>query len=181
MKISAKMAGSFTALMAFSAPTLAHVGQDGQTGFASGFLHPLTGYDHLTALILIGIFAGVYSAKHAWKIVACFSFALLGGFAVGVEWANAHQAESLVTLSLLVLPVAILAYRKTGIIKLLSLAAIVAFSACHGLVQGAEAIGSVAEFGLGSLLSSLMVIAVVMLVSKWVQSVIKELNIARVK
>ncbi|WP_166434235.1 HupE/UreJ family protein [Vibrio viridaestus] len=175
-----KFSARFSALMLLSAPVFAHPGH-GEASFSTGFLHPLTGYDHLTALLLIGLFAAGYATKSAWKIIGCFALALIGGFAIGVEWADAHQAEALVSLSLLALPVAILAYRKKGIVKFISMAAIFAFSACHGLVQGAESVGSAAQFGLGSLVSSLMVITVVMLVSKAVKSTIHELKSVKAK
>ncbi|SDH22345.1 urease accessory protein [Vibrio xiamenensis] len=174
------LAGAVTLL---SAPCFAHVGHLGEHGmqasFTTGFLHPLTGLDHLTALILIGIFAASYSSRKAAQIIGCFALALIGGFFVGVEWSSAHQVEGLVTVSLVILPIAVYALRKGGAMRWVAMLAIAAFSACHGLVQGAEAIGAVSEFGFGSLTASVLVMTATMLIARWIKSASRELHCAK--
>ena len=63
-------------LLAFSVPALAHPGH-GADSFQAGFLHPLTGLDHL--LMLTG--AGVLSALSGRKLL--LPFATLGMMLVG--------------------------------------------------------------------------------------------------
>lgn len=176
------LAGAATVL---SAPCFAHVGHLGEHGmqasFLTGFLHPLTGLDHLTALILIGVFAASYSSRKAAQIIGCFALALIGGFFVGVEWSSAHQMEGLVTLSLIVLPLAVYALRKGGVMRWVAMIAIGVFSACHGLVQGAEAIGAASEFGMGSLLASVIVMSATMLMTRWMKNFSSEFYLAKRK
>lgn len=172
MKLSLSKIISAAALLAASSPSFAHTGHAMHTSFSEGFLHPLTGIDHLAALVLIGFFAASYSYKKSAQIIACFAAALMAGFFVGVEWSNASMVESLVAGSLIALPVALYAYRKTGAIKWLSVISIAAFSACHGLVQGAEAIGAVSEFGLGSLAASVMVMVGVNVMVKAIRNAV---------
>jgi urease accessory protein len=168
MKLSLSKIISATALLAASSPSFAHTGHAMHASFSEGFLHPLTGIDHLAALVLIGFFAASYSYKKSVQIIASFAAALMAGFFVGVEWSNASMAESLVAGSLIALPVALYAYRKTGAIKWLSMISIAAFSACHGLVQGAEA----SEFGLGSLVASVMVMVGVNVMVKAIRNAV---------
>ncbi len=179
MKLSLRQALLGTTFILASSPSFAHTGHAMHASFSQGFLHPLTGLDHLAALVLIGFFAAGYSYKKSAQIIACFAAALMAGFFVGVEWTNASQVESLVAGSLIALPVAVYAYRKTGAIKWLSIISIAAFSACHGVVQGAEAIGAVSQFGLGSLLASVMVMIGVTALVKTVRSVVSTTILAK--
>ncbi len=179
MNISLRQLLSGAAFLLVSSPSFAHTGHAMHASFSEGFLHPLTGLDHLAALVLIGFFAAGYSYKKSAQIIACFAAALMAGFFVGVEWTNVSQVESLVAGSLIALPVAVYAYRNTGAIKWLSIFSIAAFSACHGLVQGAEAIGAVSEFGLGSLLASVMVMMGVTTLVKAARSVVSTTILAK--
>ena len=43
------------ALLAVAAPALAHTNRDVGAGLLSGLLHPLTGLDHLLAMVAVGI------------------------------------------------------------------------------------------------------------------------------
>jgi|TARA_B100000700_G_C14963010_1_gene817480 urease accessory protein len=42
-------------LVMFSGAAHAHVDTDSVGGFAAGFLHPLTGLDHFTAMVAVGL------------------------------------------------------------------------------------------------------------------------------
>lgn len=165
--------------LVISTPSLAHVDHAMQASFSAGFWHPLTGWDHLAALLLIGFFAAGYDYKKSAQIIGCFSAALICGFLIGVEWSNAEQVEFLVAGSLIALPLALYAYRKTGVIKWLSIISIAAFSACHGLVQGAEAMGAISEFGLGSLVASVLVMIGVNLLVKTLRSTVGSGKVAK--
>lgn len=162
-----------------STPSFAHTGHAMNASFSEGFLHPLTGLDHLAALMLIGVFAAGYGYKKAAQIISCFGAALIAGFFIGVEWSSAHQAEGLVTASLIILPLAVYALRKGGVMKWVAMLGIAAFSACHGLVQGAEAIGAVSEFGLGSLVASIAVMSVTMLAASTLKRRLADGNTAK--
>lgn len=161
----------------FSASTFAHVGTHMHASFSDGFLHPLTGLDHLTALILIGVFAAHRQFRSAVAIVAFVSVALMAGFIIGVDFAHAEQVELFVTLSLIAFPMAFIAYRFGGLAKLLAVCAMAVFSACHGLVQGAEASGSVMLFGFGSVVASVMVIALTAGVTRLVKQAVQAFRV----
>src|SRR6478752_2505793 len=65
------------------APTaaLAHVGVGSTSGFAHGFIHPLSGLDHQLAMILVGLFAYQLGGRALWLIPLTFvSLMVVGGF-----------------------------------------------------------------------------------------------------
>ena len=42
-------------LLVLSTPALAHTGEGLSGGFIAGFLHPIAGLDHVTAMVAVGI------------------------------------------------------------------------------------------------------------------------------
>lgn len=103
---------------------------------------------------------------------------LVAGFTAGVYWSQAHSVEGLVLASLFALPVCLFLYLKTGALKALALIGLGIFSACHGVVQGAEAYGALVQYAGGTLLSSVAVMAAVALVMKSVVGVKRRVAVA---
>ncbi|MDB1124099.1 HupE/UreJ family protein [Vibrio algarum] len=167
--------------MVISTSCLAHSIHSGQhiSSFSEGFLHPLTGLDHIAALILVGVFAAISGKKVASKLLLLVSAALLVGFMAGTSWAQASQVESIVFVSLVLLPLSLMAYRKKGMMNYLATAAIALFSASHGLVQGAEARGTLIQYGIGTMLASMIVIALTVSVTKLVIMTADSIRLAR--
>lgn len=161
----------------FSASSFAHPTHVASGSFAEGFLHPLTGLDHLFALVLMGLFAATCTRQVAARFVGYICAALLAGFILGTQWANAHYAESLVSGSLLLLPVCFFGYRRSGLVKLAAVVAMGVFSLSHGLVQGAEAQGILLQYAVGTMFASVMVIGLVALVSVLAKQMLKALHI----
>lgn len=141
-----------------SASSFAHTGHAMHASFSEGFLHPLTGWDHLSALALIGLFLSSFALRRASQISALIMAAIIGGYAIGLEWAAASSVEALVASSLIGLPLALIVLKNGGAKSMIAAAAILLFSLSHGLVQGAEAQGSFTQFGLGVMLASSLVI-----------------------
>ncbi|MGP8304919.1 HupE/UreJ family protein [Vibrio sp. YIC-376] len=150
--------GFAASLVLVSASSFAHTGHAMQASFSQGFLHPLTGWDHLSALALIGLFLSTFALRRASQISALIMAAIIGGYAIGLEWAAASSVEALVASSLIGLPLALIVLKQGGAKSVVALGAILLFSLSHGLVQGAEAQGSFAEFGTGVMMASVLVI-----------------------
>ena len=87
-------------LLAFSVPALAHPGH-GTDSFQAGFLHPLTGLDHL--LMLTG--AGVLSALSGRKLLLPLATLgmMLAGAVAGSLLGGFSGMEMLIIASLLAL------------------------------------------------------------------------------
>ncbi|MGY0616006.1 HupE/UreJ family protein [Vibrio sp. FJH11] len=160
--------GFAASLALVSASSFAHTGHAMQASFSQGFLHPLTGWDHLSALALIGLFLATFALRRASQISAVIMAAIIGGYVIGLEWAAATSVEALVASSLIGLPIAFMALKKGGLKSVVATGAIVLFSVSHGLVQGAEAQGAFAQFGLGVMLASALVIGATYMIARQV-------------
>lgn len=59
----------------FSAlPTLAfaHVGVGDTNGFSHGFMHPMSGIDHILAMVAVGLFAAHIGGRALWLVPISF-------------------------------------------------------------------------------------------------------------
>ncbi|MCC6193479.1 MAG: HupE/UreJ family protein [Burkholderiales bacterium] len=85
---------------AVSAPALAHVEAGQATGLLSGFLHPISGLDHVLAMVAVGLWGAILGAPAVWVLPIAFPLvmamgALLGFLGVplpGVEYGIAASA-----------------------------------------------------------------------------------------
>jgi len=124
-------------LVAGSAPAFAHVGHGATESFAAGIAHPLSGLDHITVMVAVGLWAALKGGKALWAWPAAFVGVMLVGGALGmahiaVPFVEPAILASVVALGLLValavdLPVAVGA------------AIIGAFALFHGHAHGVEA------------------------------------------
>jgi urease accessory protein len=52
-------------------------------GFASGFTHPFCGIDHLLAMLGVGLWAALWSPRHAWQLPVAFVLVMVLGGGLG--------------------------------------------------------------------------------------------------
>ncbi len=93
-------------LLGLGLPLPAHPGH-GAGGFASGALHPLTGVDHLLAMVAVGLLAVRLGGRALWALPLAFlGSMLLGGIAaqlgVPMPYAEWGIAASVLVFGLLV-------------------------------------------------------------------------------
>jgi urease accessory protein len=141
-------AALFTALLVL-APALAqaHPGHDG-TGFAHGFAHPLSGLDHILAMLAVGLWAAQLGGRAFWVVPATFLSVMTLGGALGMAHVGLPFVEQGILLSVLVLGVLIAAAVR---LPLVASAAIVGlFALCHGFAHGAEMPETAAGFTYGA-------------------------------
>ncbi len=73
------------AALALLAPlALAHEGQGLAGGFASGFAHPLLGWDHVIAMLAVGLWGAFLGAPAIWLLPVVFPLVMALGGALGV-------------------------------------------------------------------------------------------------
>jgi urease accessory protein len=123
-------------LMLAASPAIAHVGHGSTTSFTAGLGHPLGGLDHVTAMVMAGLWAGLKGGRALWIWPAVFVGAMLLGGALGMAGVPVPFVEpgilaSVVALGLLValavdLPVAVGA------------AILAVFAVFHGHAHGSE-------------------------------------------
>ncbi|KUM26666.1 protein hupE [Mesorhizobium loti] len=70
--------------LAVVTPAYAHVGVGATSSFAAGFAHPLSGLDHLTVMIAVGMWAAMKGGKAVWAWPLVFVGVMLVGGALGM-------------------------------------------------------------------------------------------------
>ncbi len=139
------------ALAAIASPglALAHPGHAEQAGLLAGILHPLTGIDHLLAMLAVGLWAAQLRSRAALMLPALFPVAMVAGAALAFAGIALPAVEPVIALSVIVLGAAILARLQ---LPLAAGGAMVAlFAVAHGYAHGAElpAGGNVAAYAAG--------------------------------
>jgi urease accessory protein len=129
------------ALLGTCHPALAHSGLDHTLGFASGsfatgFVHPWTGLDHMLALLTVGLWAGLNGGRALWAWPAAFVGAMLAGGALGMAGVFVPLTEPGILASVVVLGLLVLTAARLPLA--LGAALIVLFALLHGHAHGAE-------------------------------------------
>lgn len=143
------LAGAFFAcLLLLPATALAHPGH-GPHGFASGFGHPLLGWDHLLAMVAVGIWAGQRGGRALWLLPTTFVATMAFGGALGVAGVGLPGVEAGILASVLVLGTLIAVAVRVPLAAAGALVA--AFALFHGHAHGTEMAPDLsgAAYGLG--------------------------------
>jgi len=119
----------------------AHIGVHTGTGFMAGFAHPFLGFDHLLAMLAVGLWAAQMGGRARWAVPAAFITAMSVG--MWLAWVGAVvpqvgpvSIETGITLSVLVLGVLIGTRQHWSLATGMALAA--GFALCHGYAHGLE-------------------------------------------
>ena len=106
-------------------------------GFSgSGWLHPLTGIDHMCAMIAVGAWSAQLGGRAFWQVPTAFvCFMFLGGLC-GFAHIMLPFTEIGISLSVLLLGLAIAIEYKAGII--FAILGVALFGLCHGWAHGYE-------------------------------------------
>lgn len=118
------------------APAAAHMGTGLPGGIASGFRHPFTGWDHLLAMVSVGIWGAFLGRPLIYALPVIFPLMMVGGAALGMFAVPIPSAELGVAASVLVLGLCIaLAIRAPTWI---ACAIVATFAVFHGYAHGTE-------------------------------------------
>jgi len=79
----------------------AHGGRGG--GFTSGLLHPVTGWDHVIAMVAVGLWGAFLGRPAIWVLPVVFPLVMAFGGALGVLGVPVPQVETGIALSAVVL------------------------------------------------------------------------------
>ncbi len=71
-------------LLAAAMPAYAHVGTGTTSSFTAGLMHPLSGLDHMTVMIAVGLWAALKGGKAIWAWPLAFVGVMLVGGALGM-------------------------------------------------------------------------------------------------
>jgi urease accessory protein len=132
----------FLALAAFALPVLAHAhpGHDGHDltwDFAGGAIHPLTGWDHLVAMVAVGLWAARLGGRSRWLVPAAFVSVMALGAGFGRDgFAPAAGIEQGIAASIFVLGLLIAA--SVRLPTAAGMAVVAVFALFHGTAHGME-------------------------------------------
>jgi urease accessory protein len=126
---------SLIALMGFPIAALAHPGHE-TVSFMSGFLHPLTGIDHLLVMLAVGFWTGRSVGPLRWQVPGLFLTFVLVGLLFGAMLKRPPYIELAITLSVLSMGLVILLSARINPLWQLGLA--IGFALMHGFVHGQE-------------------------------------------
>ena len=126
-----------TALILVPTLALAHPGLPGHThDFADGVLHPLTGLDHILAMVAVGLFAAQLGGRALWAVPASFITVMAAAGLAGMSGIALPLTETGIALSVIALG-GVIALRVS--MPLAAAMAMVGFFAVfHGYAHGVE-------------------------------------------
>jgi urease accessory protein len=156
-KIMGRCIAALAALLV-TTPTLAVAHPGGQIhDLWHGFAHPLTGLDHLIAMLAIGVFAAQLGGRARWLVPVTFITVMALATAAGMLGLTIPHVETGIALSVLLLGAAIAFSVNVSLPLAMSIAG--SFAIFHGYAHGVEtpAAASGVLFGLGLIVATALI------------------------
>lgn len=143
-----------TLFTAFTASSWAHPGHSNLVGFSEGMTHPLGGWDHLLAMIAVGLWAFQLGAHARWLVPSCFVGMMTLGSVVGISGFSIPWSEQGIALSVMLLGLFVATTAKLP--SVIPALLVGGFALFHGAAHGSEmpATASGLYYSLGFILST---------------------------
>lgn len=123
-------------LAAWASPALAHVQAGQATGFLTGVLHPISGLDHVLAMVAVGLWGAQLGAPAIWLLPVTFPLVMaLGGF-LGLLGVPLPGVEIGIALSAILLGTMVATQARPPL--WLAATAVGFFAIFHGHAHGTE-------------------------------------------
>ncbi|MDW3223915.1 MAG: HupE/UreJ family protein [Paracoccaceae bacterium] len=131
-------------LIAATNPALAHSEEVYGGGFVAGFTHPILGWDHVAAMVAVGLWGAFLGAPAIWILPVVFPLVMALGAVAGIVGIPVPAVETGIAFSAVVLGLMIVFAAKPPI----WVAAIIvgAFAIFHGYAHGTELPSTVNAF-----------------------------------
>ncbi|MEQ9694578.1 HupE/UreJ family protein [Shimia sp. SDUM112013] len=131
-------------LVMIAFPALAHSGDGYGGGFVAGFTHPILGWDHVAAMVAVGLWGAFLGSPAIWILPVVFPLVMALGAVAGIIGLPVPAVETGIALSAVVLGfMIVLALRPplwiAGVI-------VAAFAIFHGYAHGTELPATVNAF-----------------------------------
>ncbi len=123
-------------LITLAAPAAAHDGSRLAGGFAAGFIHPLSGLDHLLAMVAVGVWGAFLGRPLIVALPMLFPAAMALGGGIGMVGLPFPPVEAGIAISVLALGTAILFGVRASVPVACAIVAM--FALFHGYAHGLE-------------------------------------------
>jgi len=122
------------------APAFAHLNPAEHGSFAAGFSHPLFGFDHILAMVAVGLWAALLARgtdrRAVWLVPAAFVGTMLAGFGAAMFGAPLPFVEPVILAS--VVAIGLLAAVALSVPTVAAMAMVGFFAFFHGHAHGGE-------------------------------------------
>lgn len=125
-----------TALLACSPANAHSIASQGHADFLAGLLHPITGLDHVIAMVSVGIWGGILGSQAIWLLPVTFPMVMAIGGILGIVGVPIPGVEIGIALSGMILGLMVLFEVKPPLWLALLIVAI--FAVFHGHAHGTE-------------------------------------------
>ncbi len=115
---------------------LAHAEKGAAAGFAAGFHHPLSGWDHILAMIAVGLWGAQLGLPAIWILPVTFPMMMAFGGFLGLVGVPLPGIEVGIALSAIVLGLAVTFEWKPKLAAAMAIVAV--FAIFHGYAHGSE-------------------------------------------
>lgn len=120
-------------------PASAHVGIGPVNTFSKGFSHPLSGIDHILAMVAVGLYAAHLGGRALWLVPSAFVGTMILGGLLGYYGWPLPMVEEGIGLSVVVMSLAIAMGVRLPTIAAMALVGL--FALFHGHAHGNEGAG----------------------------------------
>ncbi len=114
----------------------AHVESGGAGSLLSGLLHPVTGLDHVVAMVAVGLWGAVLAAPAIWVLPVAFPMVMALGGLIGLLGLPLPGVEVGIAISGMVLGLLVALERRLPLSVALALVGV--FALFHGYAHGRE-------------------------------------------
>lgn len=124
--------------MLLAAPVMAHTGHDHvhASGFGAGLFHPVSGWDHILAMVAVGLWAAQRGGRSLWALPVAFVGVMALGALAGLAGLPVPLVEAGIASSMLVLGLLVATAVRLPMVAAVGLTGLFAFF--HGHAHGTE-------------------------------------------
>lgn len=141
-------------LLPLARPAAAHSGEGIGGGFLSGLAHPIFGWDHVAAMVAVGLWGAFLGRPAIWVLPVVFPLVMAAGGVLGVLGVPLPAVEEGIAASALVLGLMVLLAVRPPLWVAALLVGV--FAVFHGHAHGAElpAAANAVAYSLGFVIST---------------------------
>ena len=131
-----RWSGVFAVILVWTESAFAHVQKGEAAGFLSGLKHPVSGLDHILAMVAVGLWGAQLGAPAVWVLPVAFPMVMAFGGMLGLMGVPLPGIEYGIAASAILLGIAVMFELRPP----LAIAAFVvaAFAIFHGHAHGTE-------------------------------------------